>query len=246
LNSDLTILLSLLSLGFFGGFSHCIGMCAPFVLSQVNNKLATIPLAQFSNFEKIKNLALIPYHLGRITTYSLIGFCCSLFSENVKKITEFQSISALFLFIASLTFLSLTFQQNPLKILLLKLKNKLPFKSKSLEIKLFKNVRLQKVLSFLFKNPQGFRGYLLGLILGFIPCGLLYGAFLLAAAISSPINAAFGMFLFGIATFPALFLSASGGYFFFKNLKKEFKVFSKIVLIINFITLFIMAISLIV
>ncbi len=244
MNSDIAIIFSLITLGFFGGFSHCVGMCSPFVLSQVSSRLESISISKFSNFEKLKNLALIPYHLGRISTYSLIGIICSLFSKNIKKSQEFQVISALLLITASFAFLSLLFEKKFFNFSLSKLKNKLPFKSKTLEI-LGHKIHLKKILQFLFKNPKGLKGYLLGLILGFIPCGLLYSAFLLAASISSPLMAGLGMLLFGISTFPALFLSASGGYFFLKNLKKEFKIFSKIVLIVNFITLFIMAISLI-
>ena len=38
----------------------------------------------------------------------------------------------------------------------------------------------------LFKNPLGCKGYILGLMLGFIPCGMLYGAFAIASAFSFP------------------------------------------------------------
>lgn len=241
--SDIPIILSLISLGFFGSFTHCSGMCGPFVLTQVSNRLENIPLAQFSNFQKLKNFALLPYHFGRITTYTIIGICCSFFAENIKNLTNFRTLSAVFLFLASLIFLNLFFEKDLLTLTKIKLKNKLPFKSKTL-----KNTALffkMFPLTALFKNPKGLNGYFLGIVLGFIPCGLLYGAFLLAASISSPILAGFGMFLFGISTIPALFLTASGGFIFLRFFKADFKIISKTIILINSVTLFIMAISLI-
>ena len=101
------------------------------------------------------------------------------------------------------------------------------------------------ILKNLFQSPYGFNGFLLGVILGFIPCGLLYGAFALSASIANPMIAALGMFLFGMMTFPALFLTASGGYFFLKFSKMNFKLISKIVILINVVTLAAMGLGLI-
>jgi len=53
------------------------------------------------------------------------------------------------------------------------------------------------------------------------------------------------MFLFGISTIPALFLTASGGFIFLRTFKTDFKIISKTIILINSVTLFIMAISLI-
>jgi hypothetical protein len=230
MTSDFTLVLSLLSLGFFGGFSHCIGMCGPFVLTQVSNRLQKISIENFSQFQRLKNLALLPYHLGRITTYSVIGFICSLCNKNIQDLLKFKMISALLLLFASLFFLSLFFEK--------KFFFRLRFKSKFLEnfLSFF-----SKKISFLFLKPQGFNGYLLGIILGFIPCGLLYGAFLIAAAISNAFFAGVGMFCFGIATFPALFFTAFGSNFLLKF--SEFKIIAKTAILINSILLLLMAIK---
>lgn len=251
--NDFTIIASLISLGFFGGFSHCSSMCGPFILTQVSNRLENIELDQYSTLQKLKNLALLPYHLGRITTYSFLGFLCSLLTQNIKSFTEFRFLSAILLFLASFIFLNLLFEKKLAKLTANFFKNRLPFKSNTLKISpIFHKVfslsflnKFKSLLANLFKDPTGLNGYILGLILGFIPCGLLYGAFLLTASISSPILAGFGMFLFGISTFPALFITASGGFIFFKFLKTDFKIISKIIIFINSVTLFIMALSLI-
>jgi len=220
-----TIILSLINLGFFGGFTHCSGMCGPFVLTQVSNRLQNTPLEKFSTFSKMRNLALIPYHLGRITTYSFIGFFCSAITKNLQN---FKHVSGALLIIAAFIFL-----KNILNF-------KLPFKPRKSS---FLKIKTPEILKKLFANPQGFNGYLLGIILGFIPCGLLYAAFVLSASLANPILASFAMFLFGIMTFPSLFLIASSSYLFLKI--TNLKLVSKIVILINAASLMFMGINLI-
>ena len=228
--NDFTLIFSLTSLGFFGGFTHCVGMCGPFVITQTTNRLAQLPLEKFYGFERLKNLALLPYQFGRITTYSLIGFLSSLLAENIGDLVGFRFLSAFLLMLASAFFFSLVFGG----------KLKLSFKSPILQRFAFFTL---KKISYLFQNPRGFRGYILGLILGFIPCGLLYGAFLISAAISNPFLAAIGMCFFGLATFPSLFLTACGGSFLQKF--SEFKIIAKALIMLNGIILTLMAIKLI-
>ncbi len=225
---DLTIILSLISLGFFGGFTHCSGMCGPFVLSQVSNRLSNIRINEFNSFKRLQGLALLPYHLGRITTYSFIGFFCSFLTKNIKDITNFQHFSGILMLLAAFIF-----SQNLLEKKFLNLSFSLP------------KINFLSILKKLFENPQGLNGYLLGIILGFIPCGLLYGAFTLSAIITQPTIAALAMFLFGLATIPALFITGYGGYIFLKFSTLNFKLISKIIVLINIITLIIMGVSLI-
>ncbi len=248
MTNDFTLIFSLISLGFFGGFSHCSGMCGPFVLTQVSSRLQKTSLEKFSNFQKLKNLALLPYHLGRITTYSCVGFFCSFLAKSIQDFSNFRKISAIFLLIAAAIFLKIL-TPSPLRgegwgeggiILQNFFRSKIkPIFAKKLG--LVKNF-LSKKISILFQHPEGWGGYFLGLILGFIPCGLLYGAFVIATSISNPIFAAGGMFLFGVSTFPSLFLTASGGYFFAKI--TEFKWVVKIVMLVNATALFLMAVKL--
>ncbi len=234
--TDLTLIFSLASLGFFGGFSHCVGMCGPFVLTQVGNRLQNTSLKNFSEFQRLKNLALLPYHLGRISTYSLIGFCCSFFTNQIQEFVGFKILSALFLFLAVLVFVNLLLDHN------FKITNKIQLRFKSNFLKKLTSF-FSKKISILFQNPYGLRGYLLGIILGFIPCGMLYSAFLISGSFSNPILSAIGMIFFGIGTFPSLFLTSWGGGFFAKL--PEFKIITKIVILLNIITLSLMIAKLI-
>lgn len=234
-SADIIILISLISMGFFGGFSHCMGMCGPFVLTQVSNNLSRTKINDFQGLKKLAKIALIPYHLGRITTYSLIGFLCAGLRINLDKNFGIEILSALLMLVACGVFINFFITQNSLKIHKIfhffpkKLLKKFNFFSPLLKI-------LTKKINFLLIDSSGIKGYLLGLILGFIPCGMLYGAFALASSLSNPFLAFFGMFLFGIATFFALFFVGFFAKLTFKL--PEFKIIANIVIIINIIMLF--------
>ena len=60
----------------------------------------------------------------------------------------------------------------------------------------------------LFAAPTGWHGFAIGLLLGFLPCGLLYAAIGAAIAPADPVAAAMGMGLFTLGTFPMLWLIA--------------------------------------
>ena len=64
----------------------------------------------------------------------------------------------------------------------------------------------------LFARPVGWRGYLLGVALGFLPCGLLYGALAAAASSGGPLAGAFAMLAFALGTVPALALVGIAGH----------------------------------
>lgn len=61
--------------------------------------------------------------------------------------------------------------------------------------------------------PLGFapsNGFLRGVLMSFMPCGLIYAALMMAATLTSPLAGMFAMWLFVLGTVPAL-LVASGG-----------------------------------
>jgi hypothetical protein len=245
---DLTIIISLLTFGLFGSFTHCAGMCGPFVLTQVTNKLSNVKISQANNFTKLSGLLLLPYHLGRITTYCFIGTLSSILASILENITNFKIVSGLLLMLAAIIMINSTL-----------IKIKLPFKNKLIEIlpsfsfglannsisKKIKNTINYLFLSFTASRNAVFKNYLLGVLLGFIPCGLLYAAIAAVASLDNHLVAFLAMLCFGIATIPSLFLTACGGYWFFDRIKNNLAIFTKIILSVNALTLFIMAIGLI-
>lgn len=66
-------------------------------------------------------------------------------------------------------------------------------------------------VSKLSDNPGPFKRYGLGVLLGFIPCGLVVSALMAASTAQSALGAAFAMGAFALGTIPALILTAAGG-----------------------------------
>ena len=64
----------------------------------------------------------------------------------------------------------------------------------------------------LFARPEGWRGYILGVALGFLPCGLLYGALAAAAASGRPLAGALAMLAFSLGTVPSLLAVGVAGH----------------------------------
>ena len=252
---NLTILIYLISLGLFGGLSHCGFMCGPFVLMQINNNLKNIQIENVTYLQKLRGLALLPYHLGRITTYSFLGLISSLIGQNIRNNLNFKWVSAAFLLVAALVILNI-FLQNLGKRWVHATRGMYPSflyklwpttNTKKVISQFFSNfLKYQKIsnlLQFLFHNPRGIKGYLLGIILGFIPCGLLYSALIIAANFNNYFLAFLGMTIFGIATIPALFITGVGGFYLSKNMRFGFKTFSQFILLINVVMLLIMSLS---
>jgi hypothetical protein len=241
MNNDFQLLINLVSLGFFSSFAHCSMMCGPFVVSQTANRLEKIAISDYVFFSKVANSSLISYHLGRITTYSIIGFLSSLLGNNFKENLSFNIASSILLIIGSISFLLIAFNFKFSDFLAKKnIKIRLRIKSKYLQNNfVFLASYPKKFLTFLFKNPTSYRGYLLGLILGFIPCGLLYSAYLICISFSDAKIAFLAMALFGISTFPSLFLTSLFGGMAVRSIK--FKFIAKFILIINSIILALMA-----
>ncbi len=219
-------------------------MCGPFVISQVTNRMQNIAIENYGNFEKLKNLALFPYHFGRIITYSFLGLISGFLSQKINDFRFFKYFAAFLMLVGAVTFLNYFFDGKISKFLQQKFSKKRLFKlPKNLNKKLFFMTKIQKFITFLFKNPKGFKGFLLGIILGFIPCGMIYSAIALSLTFQSAILSMFGMMLFGLATFPALFSTACGSYFFIKKI--NFWLISKLIILINFNFLSLLAFKLI-
>lgn len=241
---DSEILISLFSLGLFGGFAHCGFMCGPFVVMQVAGNLKNIEIKDITPFQRLKGVALFPYHFGRITTYSFLGVVSSFIGVNIRNVSNSNLISAIMLIIGA-TLIALLILKNwninvklPFKINFFTKLKKLICKYLYFDSLIF---FIKDIIGTLFKYPAGIKGYILGIILGFIPCGLLYSALIIVATVDSSVMALISMFAFGVATVPSLFISGIGSYFFFNKIKISLKIFTQFILLINMITLLIMA-----
>lgn len=185
--------LAMLLLGLTGGLTHCTGMCGPFVLAQVGSRLAATPIQQTTLLTRLSGMALLPYHLGRATTYTALGAVAGGLFGGVGEFARSSHLPAFGLMAAALLFLALGLRQM----------------SPRLALAVRNGSGAAHWLAPFFARPSGFSGYALGLGLGFLPCGLLYTALLMAGAAGDWRRGAAAMAAFALGT--ALPLAAFGG-----------------------------------
>ena len=169
----------LLLAGLAGSVMHCAPMCGPFVLAQVGARMQKAPCASCR-----LGGALPGYHTGRILTYSLLGALAG----GIGLVPGLGWLAGLGLAAAAVLFFGQALRQ-----LAPGLGRHIP----GLDAAPTGMVRLIGKL-----RPVS--GLPLGAALGFLPCGLLYGALLAASAAGGPAQGALAMLLFGLGTVPAL------------------------------------------
>lgn len=148
-----------------------------------------------SEWTRLKGAALIPYHLGRFTTYSALGAVSAALVRSLAEIASLRWIAALLLGLAAALFLLQALGRG---VRLLPKAISTPgigWLSRRLGA-------LVEPLIVRARNP-GAR-YLLGVVLGFLPCGLLYGALAAAATAGNAAAGAAAMAVFALGTVPAL------------------------------------------
>lgn len=188
------LMTSLFVAGLVGSASHCVGMCGPFVLGQVVARMERTPAARMSELRRLTGAALVPYHLGRMTTYTALGAGAGAIAGGVIAATGLRWLSAALLALAALLFLGYGLSRIGVRV------PRLAVGSGG-----WWQRHLGRLVGALFEKPVGFRGYVLGLALGFLPCGLLYGALAAAAAGGGAVVGALGMLAFALGTVPAMF-----------------------------------------
>jgi uncharacterized protein len=191
--SDSTYLL-VFAAGALGSFGHCIGMCGPLVAA------FSLPL------EKRRLLpANLLYHLGRVTTYSLIGGVTGLTGSFVGIASHFGSFQKA---VMTCTGLLIIFMGLVLGGWVPALR--LPEKESG------RHRLVERILRLVSEGGSPGAFFPLGLALGFLPCGLVYGALLSSARVgmeagSLPEGFLKGflmMALFGAGTVPGLLIVA--------------------------------------
>jgi len=207
-----SLIVALFMTGLLGSISHCVGMCGPFVMAQTTCRLESISATDMREFDRVKSGLLLPYHLGRMTTYTflgaLVGGVFGFLPEG--RITDY--LAAGLLAVAAIGFLGYALPRLGLKLPFAAGQNTAWVRS------------VEAIAKPLFAKPVGWRGYMLGVVLGFIPCGLVYAALAAAAASGDPLGGMFAMAAFAIGTMPALMgLGIAGGWIAstWRNLTKK-------------------------
>jgi uncharacterized protein len=183
------LLLGLFLAGAAGSAMHCVPMCGGFVLGQVADRMARVPAARLCEWRRVRGGALLPYHAGRLTTYAGLGAASGLIGATLARLPWFGFASAALLLLGAALFLAQAVRRMvPAMAHVLPALNGAPSAWN----------RAVAVLA----ARTGDNGYLLGLALGFLPCGFLYAALATSAASGSPLWGALAMLAFGAGTAP--------------------------------------------
>jgi sulfite exporter TauE/SafE len=202
--------------GLVGSFSHCALMCGPFVLAQVAGRLER-GRAAGGELVRLAGAALVPYHLGRITTYTLLGSIAGAICGQATTLTGYPWLLAGCLALAALAFAAqavegLRRQAGGGGAL---------------------GAWLGRIVGPLMRDPRGVRGYALGLALGLLPCGLLYGALAAAAGTGGGLRGGLAMAAFTLGTVPALVGVGWLGAFFGRRWLPALRVVAIPVMLLN-------------
>ncbi len=213
-------ILSIITVALLGSFGHCIGMCGGIVLAYSGTKIDE----KWGKYRQ--SLAHLTYSFGRITTYMLMG---ALFGA-IGGVVAFNNTANAVLTIVAGLFMVLTG---------ISLAGKFSFLTK-LEHSFSGSRWYQEVFRQVLRSRSLYSFYVLGLLNGLLPCGLVYFFAVTAASTGSPYWGAFVMFVFGLSTLPALFsLGMFAGMFAKSSLRKTMMSFAAVVVVLyGLITLY--------
>lgn len=233
LNDQGGLLFSLFMAGLVGGLTHCMGMCGPFVLSQVAARLEAVPAKNMKEWHRLTGAAVIPYHLGRLTTYVFLGMLAALVTSAAVSIPGLRWLSVALLLLAAVLFLGYAIPRIKIPLPVIK------------AAEAWWRDHMGRLAGPLFQAPVGWRGYVLGVVLGFIPCGLVYAALAAAAAPGDPLTGAMAMGSFALGTIPALVAVGWLGHLAGQSWRGVVQKVAPVLLILNAGILAYMAITLI-
>ncbi len=215
--------------GLVGSMTHCVGMCGPFAFAQTSVRGA-LP-KESGIFERVRGAALLPYHLGRITTYTAMGVTAAAFTGFFAVADDHQKWAAVLMIAAGFMFLASAFPTLRIKIWPPKLREGFgKF-----------GATLGRAAQPFLRGQSSLHRYALGVVLGFLPCGLVAAALLAVAATGDPFAAFFSMAGFGLATIPALALAAALGQLSANRWPVSTKSIARGVMVFNSASLFAIA-----
>ncbi len=203
--------------GLAGSATHCAGMCGPFVLGQVASGLAAKP-----HLSRLEAGALVPYHLGRAVTYTALGSAAGFLAGLATHGAGLGLVLPALLVLGALMMLAQA------------LGHALPLLSRvGFSLPHGAVDAVARRAGPLLSDPRPVRRFALGLLLGFLPCGLLYGALAAASASGSALGGALGMAAFAAGTVPALIGVGLAGAFFGRRFGPALRLVAVPLLLVN-------------
>lgn len=177
------------------GSLHCIGMCGPLALS--------LPVSHSNNLSRISGGFI--YNSGRILSYTSMGL---IFGSLGNLIIAAKWQNSLSIGLGIIILLYLLFP-----------KKYFHFSTATTLAKPF--MLLRQELGKLFQSKKLSSLFFIGVLNGFLPCGLVYLALTSSAISASPVNGAMFMLFFGIGTFPMMFATVLMGNYLNQSLRQK-------------------------
>jgi uncharacterized protein len=222
----------LLLAGAAGSVMHCAPMCGPFVLGQVADRMARLPAARLCELHRVRSALLVPYHLGRLTTYGGLGALAALGGATLGMVPWFAALSGVLLLLGALLFLA-----QAVRRLVPATRRLLP----GLDAAPPGWSRLVAKFAGRIDRTRFSGGFLLGAVLGLLPCGFLYAALAVAAASLHPAIGALAMLAFGLGTVPTLVAVGLAGQAAGQRWQRGVTAFAPVMLLFNAALLMLLA-----
>ena len=167
---------------------HCVQMCGPIVISY------SVSLARYGAFRRDMILAHVAYNAGRVVTYAALGALAGAAGSGIGMLGKLAGLASAARLVAGAAMIVtgiLMLRVLPRKVLVqVEKRGVTGFFSRS--------------IGRLLLSPRARGKFGLGLMLGFLPCGLIYGALLKAVETARPVAGALTMAAFGMGTAVAL------------------------------------------
>jgi sulfite exporter TauE/SafE len=158
---------------------HCIGMCGPIAMM--------LPVERNNPAKKATQI--ITYHLGRLTAYGSIGLLFGLLGKGLFLAGIQQQMSVVIGVAMIVVILT------PEKV----------FAQYNFSKPVFRWIsKMKQTLGSHFKNKSYRSLFIIGLLNGFLPCGMVYVALFGAIAMQSADFGVLYMLLFGLGTVPLM------------------------------------------
>lgn len=191
MSSALLVIPVAFTAGLFGSL-HCIAMCGGMsglfaVHQSAKQTRNSLPLA-------------LSYNAGRLSSYALIGLVAGLAGSGLLGLLP--SLVLPLRLLAALAMLGMAVQLLTGKASPLERAGSSVWK------------RVSPLARRFLPTDTKAKALGLGLLWGFLPCGLVYSVLLITLASADPLLGALGMASFGIGTLPAMLLSGLGAWRF--------------------------------
>ena len=158
---------------------HCIGMCGPIAMM--------LPIDHQNEAKKVTQI--VTYHLGRLTAYATIGLIFGLLGRGFF-LAGLQQNMSIFIGVAMITVVLI-----PEKV----------FSRYNFSKPVYKVIsKIKSSLGNQFKNRSYKSLFTIGLLNGFLPCGMVYVALFGAITMQSAGFGVLYMLLFGLGTMPLM------------------------------------------